>query len=152
MIVTRVEDEELLYRAVRAGSNEFTAERGVLRITVNAFADRSQKPSVDRSAHRSDPRATRFRSEDGVTSVVTRDVRAITSIQVKPSDPKDGSSYAIDAIHRPIAMSVEVPTGNSAHCQIESDPTITPNHYKKLKEALAFLATKSGWVVEPGSD
>ena len=151
MIVTRVEDEELLYRAVRADRDQFTAERGVLRITVNAFGDRVQKPSVDRSAYRPDPRETRFRKEDGVTSIVTREVRAIVNIPARPADPTNDSNYAVDAIHRPIAKSVETPNGNPAHCQIECEPAITSNHYKKLKEALAFLATKRGWAVEPGS-
>ncbi len=153
MIVTPVEDDELLFRAVRADDGEFTIEQGTLRFTANAFRDKGQKPSVDRSKHRSDPRDTRFSQSDGITSIVTRDVRDLASGPINPTAPKENhATYEVDVIHRPLKKSDTVPKDNPAHCQIECNPEIVSKHFKKLKEALAHLATKQGWVVEPGQD
>lgn len=148
MIVTRVEDCEVLYRAVRADCNEYRIEEdGTLRFTVNAFNDSGNKPSVDRSSMRPDPRDTRLNASDGVTAVVTSDVRNIGPVSVEAPDGK--VSYAVDVQHRPLAKSETQPKENIAHCQIECDPEIKRSHFKKIKEALAILATKRGWTVEP---
>ena len=149
MTVTRVEDNELLYRAVRANGDEYCVADGVLRITANAFNDRTSKPSVDRSSVRPDPRDTRLSPTDAVTSLVTEDVREIGPIKIAaPSGPV---SYSVDVHHRPIDGS-ETEAANPAHCQIECDPEIKSTHYKRVKEALALLATKRGWSVPPNSD
>lgn len=151
MTITHVDDSELLYRAIRAGTDEYRLEAdGRLRFTANAFKDSFCKPSVDRSSLRMEPRDTRFNSSDGVASLITKDVRAIGSVSVRSPDGKEVKLvYSVDVHHRPIAKSDEEPRENPAHCQIECAPEIKNTHFKKLKEALALLATERGWVVEP---
>jgi hypothetical protein len=149
MSVTYVENDELLYRAVRGKSDEYRIEDGRLRFTVNAFGDQACKPSVDRSGLREDPRDTCFADTDGVTSIVTSEVRAIATVKVNGPDGNPKIDYKVDVHHRPIEKSEARPQGNPAHCQIECDPEIARNHCKKLKEALAILATKRGWAVPP---
>ncbi len=42
--------------------------------------------------------------------------------------------------------------GNDAHAQVEHTPgTMTKNKFRKLKEALAFLANQKDWVIKPGN-
>ena len=41
-------------------------------------------------------------------------------------------------------------SGNSAHCQIECSPEVTQTHFtKKVREALARIATKNVFLVAP---
>lgn len=57
--------------------------------------------------------------------------------------------YAVDAIHRPIENDPNQ-ADNLAHCQIECNPIIeSPSRFKKLKAALAALATRHGFVIPP---
>jgi hypothetical protein len=147
MTVTRVEDSELLYRAVRANSGEYRFDEGVLRFTATAFNDVECRPSVDRSSMRVDPRDTRFSPTDGITSLVTRDVRAISAVSV--NSPEGKITYRVDVQHRPITKSDLDSRENPAHCQVECDPEIRRTHSKRLKESLAFLATKRGWTISP---
>ena len=151
MTVTYVDDVEVLYRAVRANADEYRLETdGRLRFTANAFKDSLCKPSVDRSNLRNDPRDTRFSPSDGVTSLITKDVRAIGTVLVMNPDGRTVKQvYRVDALHRPVIKSEAEPRDNPAHCQIECDPEIRNTHFKKLKEALALLATQRGWIVEP---
>jgi hypothetical protein len=55
-------------------------------------------------------------------------------------------------MHRPIetgnADSLPV---NEAHSQIEATPSIGDARFKKLKEALARIAVKHGWLTPPVS-
>lgn len=151
MTATHVDDSEVLYRAVRADADEYRMEAdGRPRFTANAFKDPFCKPSVDRNSLRPEPRDTRFRSSDGVTSLVSKDVRAIGSVFVMSPDGKEVRLvYRVDVLHRPVVKSDTEPRDNPAHCQIECDPAIKNTHFKRLKEALALLATERGWVVEP---
>ena len=100
---------------------------------------------------RENPADTRFRESDGVAVLIASEVRAIGHIRTDPSDPKSDKVYVVDAIHRPILKSDLEPKDNLAHCQIECDPFVKPEHFKKrLREALASIATAHGWVMEPG--
>jgi hypothetical protein len=147
MMVSHVDDAELLYRAVRANSDEYRTEGGALRITVTAFNDREYKPSVDRSAICSNAEAARRSSTDGVTSLVTQEVRAISTVAVDA--PTGRIDYKVDVMHRPVVKSESEPRDNPAHCQVECAPDITRTHYRRLKEALAILATRRGWTISP---
>ena len=147
---TRVDDWELLYRAVRDTAFEYSISEGVLRVSLSAFNDRERRPSVDRSSLRFVPRDARVSSTDGVVSLETRDVRDLA--QQLRFGAAGELAYGVDAIHRPIDASETIPDGNAAHCQIECEPEITSSHYKRLKEALARLASARGWVVVPSSD
>ena len=147
MIGSYVDNGEVLYRSVRADCDEYRVDEGRLRITANAFKDSCNKPSVDRSSMRLDPRESRLGPTDGVASLVTVDVRKIGPLTI--AAPGGRVSYAVDVQHRPIQQSASDVKENLAHCQIECNPDIKRNHFKKLKEALAYLASQRGWSVEP---
>ena len=152
LTVTLVEDGERLYRAVRCGPDEYKVVDGKVRFAAAAFNDPELKPSVDRSSMRDDPRDTRFRESDGIAQVIAHEVRAIGHIPVEPGNPNSDKVYQIDAIHRPILKSETEPRDNLAHCQVECDPGIKAAHFKKrLREALAILASGHGWIVDPGA-
>lgn len=149
MEATPVEDIEDLYRAIRSDGTEFTVTGGQVRFSASAFNDRARKPSVDRSAVRTDPRDSRKSATDGVAVVRAAQVRSIRTIRVDPAKKVDERTYQVDAIHRPLPDDND-PTENPAHCQIECCPSIaTDNHFKKLKEALALLANSRGFIVAP---
>lgn len=149
MTPTKVEDEESLYRAIQSGSGEYVRADGALRFTVLAFADRECKPSVDRSSIRTDPNGAKKSSTDGVTRLIANQVRAICDIRVAPDKNGDASVYAIDAIHDPIEASEHEPE-NHAHCRVVCSPDVRVNHFnKRVREALANIATAHGFVVEP---
>ena len=149
MTPTKVEDEEALYRAIRSGSGEYVRAEGALRFTVLAFADRECKPSIDRSSIRTDPTGARKGGTDGVTKLITHEARAICDIKVAPEKRGDTAVYAIDAIHDPIEAS-DAEAENQAHCRIVCAPEVKINHFnKRVREALANIATTHGFVVEP---
>ncbi len=149
MAPTKVEGEEALYRAIRSGSGEYVRADGALRFTVLAFADRECKPSVDRSSIRTDPKGTKKKNTDGVTMLITHEVRAICEIKVAPDKKGDTAIYAIDAIHDPIEASETEPE-NHAHCRLVCSPDVKVNHFnKRVREALANVANSHGFVVEP---
>jgi hypothetical protein len=149
---TYVKDDEDLYRAIRAGSAEYVIADGTLRFSASAFNDRECKPSVDRSAFRTQPCDARRSGDDGVTKVIARQVRSIRGIRTQPNREHDVTTYDVDAVHRPLAADSSGENANDAHCQIECRPGISATHGRKLKDALARLATGHGFVVKPGAE
>ena len=149
MTPTFVEDEELLYRSVRANSDEYKVQDGKFLISSSAFADRNLRPSVDRSSMRERPEDARLNPTDGVTALITREVRAIRSVRVKPDDTKATAVYEIDAKHDP-KLETDTQPANLAHCMILCTPDVTKNHFnRRVKEALAFIANNHGFIVRP---
>lgn len=147
---TEVADAEWLYRAVRVDGHEYKYTPEGLRISSAAFRDVGRRPSVDRDSLRERPEDARLGITDGVVKVLTRDVRAIGHIRVNPSDPANETAYTVNAIHRPLSTENGDDRNNDAHCQIESQPHIAVDrHFKKLREALAYLANQNGWIVPP---
>jgi hypothetical protein len=147
---TVVDDPEDLYRSIRSKSDEYAIVSGATLFSVNAFRDVSRKPSVDRSAIRTNPVDAKKSASDGVAKVVAREVRSVCSIVINP-DKKGGGTkkYAVDVLHRPI-INVPNEPNNPAHCQIECDPTLeNGGRFRKLQEALARIATRHGFVVAP---
>jgi hypothetical protein len=144
---TYIEGDEALYRLIRANSDEYRYVAGELRFASSAFNDRHHRPSVDRSAIRANPAEMKRQISDGVTKVLAAEVRSISNIEIEPKNPK---KYAVDAIHRPIMAGQNGEGENLAHSQVECDPHIeSGSRFKKLKEALALLASKHGFAVEP---
>lgn len=147
---TLVDDDEWLYRAVRVGAHEYAHTPEGLRVSSAAFRDSGRRPSVDRDSLRDQPIDVRFDITDGVVKVLTRDVRAIGFIRVDPNDRSSDTTYTVDAIHRPLSTAIGDARDNDAHCQIESTPHfVVDGHFKRLREALAYLATQTGWVIPP---
>ena len=90
MTATPVGDHEWLYRAIPSNGTGYRMTEEGLRISASAFADRQRRPSVDRSALRADPVDARLGAHDGVTRLLTHDVRRIGHIRVAPNDTAKG--------------------------------------------------------------
>ena len=145
-----VQDNEELYRSVRGEleAKEYSFDRGKLIIHPAAFRDRHRKPSVDRGKLRDfNPTLSLLNETDGIASLMTADVRAIGKVKTKIQDA-DAIVHAVDIIHDPTPQ-------NPAHSQITVNPEFfgsknkQRNVFKLLQIALATLATKNGWTLEP---
>lgn len=145
-----VRDEEELYRSVRGKLEEEYSydSKGKLRISSEAFRDRDRKPSVDRAALRGfNPVLSKLSDTDGVVSLITADVRAIGAVKTKNLN-EDVVIHAVDVVYAPTAE-------NPAHSQIVVNPEFfgskskQRNVFKLLQLALAELAEKNGWTLEP---
>ncbi|WP_316181519.1 hypothetical protein [Bradyrhizobium sp. SZCCHNRI1009] len=145
-----VPDTDDLYRSVREG--EYRAVGGRVTFSASAFGDRERKPSVDMSSIRKDAREARKSTEQGVAKLVAGEVRQSCKIPIYDKKGKQTGEHSVDAIHRPIKDDPNGDPDNPAHCQIECHPTIdNDGRFKRLKEALAAMASKYGWVVTPGA-
>jgi len=128
--------------------DEYSYQDGKLHFSSRAFDDRWMKPSVDRSAIRTNPPDARRNATDGVTKLLTRDVRNSCKVPIIKNGTAVGE-FAVDAIHRPIEND-SAEADNLAHSQIECNPVIeSSSRFRKLKEALAKLADSNGFVVPP---
>ena len=144
-----VRDDEELYRSVRSESEveEYFLDRGKLIIRPAAFNDKSKKPSVDRAELKGfDPSLSKHNETDGIVSLITGEVRAIKEVKTNTQD-KD-VRHAVDVIYEPTPK-------NHAHSQIIVDPEFFDTEskqkktFRKLRVALARLATENGWTLEP---
>lgn len=150
MAAIHIDDSHDLYRSVREG--EYTTLNGKVAFSASAFNDRDRKPSVDTAALRGDPRETRRGSEQGVAKLVAGDVRKTSAIPIKNAKGEVIGGHSIDIIHRPIKDDPSGEPDNPAHCQVECHPTMdSDTRFKRLKEALAAIANRYGWVVAPGT-
>lgn len=139
-----VDNDEVLYRQVPNRSSHFSYSEGQLHLSSSAFNDASSQPSVDRARlNGNDPNRTKKAPTDGVASLVTEQVRAITDVVQRERDGTVEFTYRIDVEAAPI-------DGNEAHALIVTDPAFrSGNTFKRLKESLARLASARGWAVEP---
>jgi hypothetical protein len=148
-----ISDQEELYRSVRSDEiyKEFYYnDVGQLIITEEAFRDRNKEPSVDRAKLRGfNPILSKLSETDGIVSLIANDVRSIGD--VKTNNDNGESFHSVDVVYDPINEPIE----NLAHSQITVEPKFfgSDNKQKKafklLRIALARLATKKGWTVEP---
>ena len=150
--INLVQDDEELYRNVRGGpeSMEYSCDdTGKLRIQPGAFRDRCKKPSVDRAKLIGfNPSRALLDETNGIVSLMAGDVRAITEAV---TTTEDGTvAHAVDVVY--------VPTPERrAHAQITVDPEFFGTRSKRekvfkfLQKALARLATRSGWTLDPGA-
>jgi len=155
--VTRdhVSNDEELYRNVRgeedADEYRIDPNTGRLRITSQAFLDRKTTTSVDRAKLKNfDPRKSLITDNNGIVSLITEEVRQIGTVVSK--DKKGGKiNHAVDVVHDP--KPPEDPE-NEAHSLIVVEPKYLSSDkqgkaFKLLRKALAILATKRGWTLEP---
>ena len=145
-----VQDSEELYRNVRGKleDKEYSIQEGKLRIEYHAFWDSSLKPSVDRAKLRDcDPASALLCKTNGIVSIQAGDVRAIGTVKTKHKDEVI-AAHAVDVIPDPTCE-------NPAHAIIIVKPEFfdlkskQKNAFKLLQIALAQLATKNGWTLEP---
>ena len=145
-----VRNDEILYRSVRGKYGEEYAydNIGKLKISSEAFRDRNKKPSVDRAELRGfNPVLSKLSDTDGVVSLMAADVRAIGTVKTKILN-EDVVIHAVDVVYAPTPE-------NPAHSQIVVNPEFfgskskERNVFKLLQLALAELAEKNGWTLEP---
>jgi hypothetical protein len=145
-----VQDNEELYRNVRGKleDKEYSIQEGKLRIESHAFWDGSKKPSVDRAKLKGyDPASALLCKTNGIVSIKTSDVRAIGAVKTKHANEVI-ADHAVDVIPDPTCE-------NPAHAIIIVKPELfgskskQRNAFKLLQIALAELATKNGWTLEP---
>lgn len=140
-----VEDDEELYRRVRERTPGdqlcFETIAGRVIFYHAAFNDPKKRPSVDRAILRSrNPHHARASREDGIVALNAAAIRKIGLDQPAQAQSK----RVVDILPDP-------QEGNPAHAVIVIDSTAGSSIFKRLKEALARLATEAGWRVEPGS-
>ena len=142
-----VEDTEQLLRAVRSRPTtdgpEYAIVDGVLRILPTAFKDANFKPSVDRAKLRTSSADTRISPDDGVTGFFATDVRSIRGPAACDHKGRVTSERRVTVLARSLAH-------NPSHAQIECFPSLTnTSQFRRIREALAILATLTGWIVPP---
>src|SRR4051812_22849587 len=117
--VAHVADEELLYRRVvfKPGLEPYKIVDGKLKFGSQAFADPNFQPSVDIASKTGfNPQATQQHAANGVTSVLTGDVRKIHSV-VRNEPGGKQTVYSPDVQEDPIDAKDAAP-GNAAHALI----------------------------------
>ena len=127
---------------------EYSIQEGELKIEYHAFWDGSKKPSVDRAKLKDfDPASALLCKTNGIVSIKASDIRAIGSVKTKHANEVI-ADHAVDVIPDP-------EPDNPAHALIIVKPELFDsknkqrNAFKLLQIALAELATKSGWTLEP---
>jgi len=156
----RVDDEETLFRSV---SDEATAPHwardvdGVLRVSAAAFFDPGFKPSVDRAKLcNNDPTWTRRAERDGVAKLSAQAIRSIDPDEVADRDSKQHvlQRRSVDVV--PDRREANATTGereNPAHALVVTTPQIAKDNssWRRVRIALARVATDGGWALEPAS-
>lgn len=155
-----VEPEEVLYRRIPFGMKEMTPYTrlpdGTIRITSQAFAERNSRLSVDRAKLcGTDPYYTLGDPDNGVISLVAKDIRGLT---IEHIDPNTGSKRIFNVDVSPDPILPGNPEGrppNPAHAWIHTSPERDPGKtvYRKLCQKLASIATARlavvGWEIAP---
>ena len=145
-----VQDDEELYRSVRGKleDKEYSIRKGKLIIEAAAFQDRYKQPSVDRAKLIDyDPALSQKSETDGIISIRASEIRAIGTVKTRISNG-NVDDHAVDVVPDPTCE-------NPAHAKIIVKPEFwgsnskQRNAFKLLRIALAKLATKNGWIIEP---
>lgn len=143
MSTSFVADGEVLYR--RVPRQYYTvAPDNTLKVTSQAFAERNQRPSVNRAdLCNHDPVPMCNGPTDGVVSIVTKDVRDTDTVVQNDARGRPIQIYYVDVDPAPLA-------DNPAHAEIYVQPQCpTPNVFRKLCTRLARLANERAWEVYP---
>lgn len=150
-----VENDEVIFRRVSrvrlpSGQVCYEVTSSGIQFSHAAFNDAHKRPSVDRACLcDDDPHHARESVDDGIVALVVSSVRQLTPVVQRHIDPgpprrEIETPLAPDVIADPI-------DGNDAHAVIVTNPLLeSPSAFKRLKEALARLATAAGWRIEPG--
>jgi len=133
MRLERVADEEVLYRRIQP--IHLKHERSKVRLSSQAFADKSWRPSVDRACLiGNDPAQARQHESDLVVSISARQVREIHTVVQQNAQGEEIQRHAIDVEPVPLEY-------NPAHAEIFGTPGFANKRvFQRLLERLAFLA------------
>ena len=153
-----VRNDEELYRSIRGEleAEEYIIKNGKLRIRQNAFRDGKKQPSVDRAELKeSNPCLSKKSDTDGIVSLMTAKVRCIGTVITRDQNA-NVVNHTVDVTYDPYPKS---DPKNCAHSYISVDPDFDDpifdtnskknKTFERLKVALARLATKNGWTLEP---
>jgi len=148
-----VADDEQLFRRVResvAGQTCYRVDGNRVIFSQAAFNDPKNEPSFDRERLRSDPQMTRLSVQDGVVTLRAELIRRIGPIKRLTEKGKQ----ARDEAGKPIVYGVNPISdprfGDCAHALVVMTPdTAGAGVFKRLKDALARLATEAGWTIAP---
>jgi len=153
VMVGQVTDDEHLFRRVRgsvAGQTCYQTVGNRVLFSQSAFNDPDKEPSADRAGLRANPELSRFVPEDGIVTLGVDQVRKIGPIDKltergKPAKDSQGRKigYTVDVVPKPR-------WGNCPHALIVMVPGAAgAGAFKRLKEALARLASDAGWTIQP---
>ena len=148
----RVSDEEQLYRNVRGNLEyeeyAYDPTTGHLTFLPKAFQDKEKEPSVDRAKLRNfAPEQSRIEKDNGIVTLITQEVRQIGDVKTNDNNGRT-VKHTVDVCANPIP-------GNQAHALIVVDPNFFGSEskrkaaFRRLRIALAKLATRKGWTLEP---
>ena len=153
MAENTVTDEERLYRNVRGNieCDKYNySSSGELIVTRNAFKDTNKSPSVDRAILLgNDPNKSKKSPSDGIVMLVTAKVRKIGDVFTSINDD--------EKVFHSVNVIPDHTEDNRAHALVTVDPDFFASNnkqekaFKRLKIALARLATKNGWTIEPNN-
>ena len=144
-----VQNDEELYRNIRGNPeyDEYTYNKvGKPIIQTKAFFDSDMKPSVDRAKLVDSPTNALLDSTNGIVSLMAKDVRSITG--VKTTVKNETTVHAVDVVYDPVCERL-------AHSLIIVNPEYPDvgnqqkKAFRRLRRALARLATQNGWTVQP---
>jgi hypothetical protein len=128
--ISRVEDHEVLRRAVKDDPTHFAcdANGALVHLGQSAFNDPEKRPSVDRAALQPDGAHVARRADtDGVVSLVASDVRNIAGVSTFNDKGKIVQGHEVDVRHDPL-------NNNRAHALVVTAPQITSDGtFKRLK-------------------
>lgn len=141
-----IPDHELLYRRIPARTSFFSVHDGKLRLSNAAFSDAMRQPSVDRAALlQFFPARALTRPDQGVVCLIAGEVRAIYDITSDDQTARGAVAHDMDVIAAPSPH-------NRAHALIVAVPSLPSERpFLKLRERLARLAERRGWVLEPST-
>ena len=145
MTSDRVEDSEDLYRRVLFGANHYTVDQGRARLTSQAFADRSARPSVDRSILLgNNPTLTQGEERNAVVRLETLAVRSIEGVVRADEKGHPIEQHLVDVVPAP-------EPSNAAHAEVVCAPelvSLSKSPGRRLLEALVRLADDK-WEIPP---
>ena len=142
ILPNQISDGELLYRSIRLIEENFHREAdGQIRLSSQAFADRSKEPSVYRHILCHTPPSSnppRKNETDAVVALLARTIRENSPLLHGTNE------YQVDI--RP------EPDDHPAHAVIFARPEFpTDKPFRRLKELLARIIEK-GWVMPPSEE
>lgn len=123
----------------------YARDQDGVRISSQAFSDRSMRPSVDREAICGSPTVTQNEPDNGVLRLIAREVRAI-SAATNDAKGKPVLTHLVDVHPDPLPATGNT-AANPAHAEVRAAPVIESNAtFRRILERLARLST---WEIVP---
>jgi hypothetical protein len=139
-----VADAEQVYRRVANNPNLFSVTNGILHLSTAAFNDPSKQPSVDRAKLRGhDPTLAKTAPTQGVVGFLAEEARRIGSVTTNDANGNVVVTHQVDIVPDRLEE-------NLSHALVVVEPGFTSKRpFDRLKESLARIAERQGWLVNP---